>query len=401
MGAKQFLANSDGAGIIEYMLNNGLSLRDSPHAAQMVTEELERRSIPVKGDNVYLWVGHSAYQKVAEKARQLPYFPILEPADLWAPEGIALYEGGFVPQENGGDPNKRGMGIVAHRWFSTPDGLAMVEFVGGNLSDYLSYDNFPTPYVSRRVVNKRGPDQLFVESPARPGKVLTLSESGDTIFLTPGSEPILAYIRISIMWPWGSPVELVESDFEDPLSQEDVREALLLTHSYYEPGEPDMERAAIRRNMSPFPVLRNIGDSLQILWTLMQTASAPLSSLPRRIRRPLERDKQQAYRRVLNSLWVVDIPELIGTDDPAGRVVTDGAPGRKHTYRYPVRGHWRNQWYPSTQSHKPIWIEDHIRGPHSAPLYDARSEWAKQFPIYRLRLPPDADGESGYDAPRR
>lgn len=40
-----------------------------------------------------------------------------------------------------------------------------------------------------------------------------------------------------------------------------------------------------------------------------------------------------------------------------------GAQGTKHSHRYPVRGHWRNQWYPSAEDHRPIWIDQHIRGP--------------------------------------
>lgn len=43
-------------------------------------------------------------------------------------------------------------------------------------------------------------------------------------------------------------------------------------------------------------------------------------------------------------------------------------PGRKHGHRYPVRGHWRSQWYPSVKDNRPIWIDPHIRGPEGAEL---------------------------------
>lgn len=33
-----------------------------------------------------------------------------------------------------------------------------------------------------------------------------------------------------------------------------------------------------------------------------------------------------------------------------------------------VRGHWRNQWYPSIQAHRPKWIAEYLKGPDDAPL---------------------------------
>ena len=45
-----------------------------------------------------------------------------------------------------------------------------------------------------------------------------------------------------------------------------------------------------------------------------------------------------------------------------------GAPGRDYQHRWIVRGHWRQQWYPSVESHRPIWINAHAKGPDGAPL---------------------------------
>lgn len=33
-----------------------------------------------------------------------------------------------------------------------------------------------------------------------------------------------------------------------------------------------------------------------------------------------------------------------------------------------VSGHWRRQWYPSSQKHKPVWIAPYIKGPPDRPL---------------------------------
>lgn len=38
------------------------------------------------------------------------------------------------------------------------------------------------------------------------------------------------------------------------------------------------------------------------------------------------------------------------------------------THRWLVNGHWRQQFYPSTRSHKPVWISPHVKGPSDKPL---------------------------------
>jgi len=36
--------------------------------------------------------------------------------------------------------------------------------------------------------------------------------------------------------------------------------------------------------------------------------------------------------------------------------------------RWIVRGHWRNQWYPSAKHHQPKWIAPYMKGPEDKPL---------------------------------
>lgn len=43
-------------------------------------------------------------------------------------------------------------------------------------------------------------------------------------------------------------------------------------------------------------------------------------------------------------------------------------PGQEWTHRWLVRGHWRNQWYPSTQTHRPKFIPSYVKGPEDKPL---------------------------------
>lgn len=44
--------------------------------------------------------------------------------------------------------------------------------------------------------------------------------------------------------------------------------------------------------------------------------------------------------------------------------------------RWIVRGHWRNQWYPSLGSHQPVWIAPHVKGPEDRGLRVRRSLFA-------------------------
>jgi len=40
----------------------------------------------------------------------------------------------------------------------------------------------------------------------------------------------------------------------------------------------------------------------------------------------------------------------------------------EYSCQWLVRGHWRQQWYPATTTHRPIWIEPHLKGPDDKPL---------------------------------
>lgn len=45
-------------------------------------------------------------------------------------------------------------------------------------------------------------------------------------------------------------------------------------------------------------------------------------------------------------------------------------------HQWIVRGHWRQQWYPSRQVHRPVWIAPHIKGPDGAPLLGGEKVYA-------------------------
>lgn len=41
---------------------------------------------------------------------------------------------------------------------------------------------------------------------------------------------------------------------------------------------------------------------------------------------------------------------------------------RRLSVRFPISGHWRNQWFSSVEEHRHIWIDPHWKGPEDAPV---------------------------------
>jgi hypothetical protein len=66
-----------------------------------------------------------------------------------------------------------------------------------------------------------------------------------------------------------------------------------------------------------------------------------------------------------------------GIEPPTVRVINlrrvahsagTGESDRERHHTWIVRGHWRNQWYPSRGVNRPIWIAPHLKGPEGLPL---------------------------------
>lgn len=67
-----------------------------------------------------------------------------------------------------------------------------------------------------------------------------------------------------------------------------------------------------------------------------------------------------------NLLTAVRYVQLRHRTEPA-QEHAEGA-GRGYRHRWIVRGHWRNHYYPSREAHRPIWIDQHFKGPDGAPI---------------------------------
>jgi hypothetical protein len=63
-----------------------------------------------------------------------------------------------------------------------------------------------------------------------------------------------------------------------------------------------------------------------------------------------------------------------------GRYELDGATGR-HLRQHWVRGHWRNQWYASTQTNRAIWIDGFVRGDAALGTVTGQKVYVARGPI--------------------
>jgi len=80
----------------------------------------------------------------------------------------------------------------------------------------------------------------------------------------------------------------------------------------------------------------------------------------RAIRRRAERNRQTLPDR----LRVVSLRRLEEDrkKEPGAAVKVDWQ------WQWTVQGHWRNQWFPSTKSHRQVFIESYLKGPEDKPL---------------------------------
>lgn len=102
---------------------------------------------------------------------------------------------------------------------------------------------------------------------------------------------------------------------------------------------------------------RQQGALIQVMWRIGQQVVQTKERLPR----PLRRDNA---RRQLRHEDVTVIHLRRGNqfdyDEPGD--------GPDWQYQWLVRGHWRNQWYPSLGEHRQVWINPYVKGPDDRPL---------------------------------
>lgn len=109
------------------------------------------------------------------------------------------------------------------------------------------------------------------------------------------------------------------------------------------------------------------GRALKSAWLLMNQPLAEMSEVEpdRAARKRLRRAGQEP-----KPVRVIELrrPKHTGTGT--------GESGREYQHQWIVRGHWRQQWYPAREVHRPVWIAPHIKGPEGAPLIGGEKVYA-------------------------
>lgn len=118
-----------------------------------------------------------------------------------------------------------------------------------------------------------------------------------------------------------------------------------------------------RQAMDQEPALYTVFKQLQVLWRLAKQEVTLTSD--QRVSRPTWRDKRNW--REIKTVQVMTLRRARQAEyhgDPSG--------DSHYSHRFPVRGHWRNQWYPSLQAHRQRWVDGYVKGPEDKPFVAKR-----------------------------
>lgn len=107
-------------------------------------------------------------------------------------------------------------------------------------------------------------------------------------------------------------------------------------------------------------------DLMKTVWLLMQQ---PLS-------RSTEVVPDRAVRKRLRRKQQEPAPVRVIELRRSPRSESDGTGTREYHHAWVVRGHWRQQWHPKREVHRPVWIAPHIKGPEGAPLIGGEKVYA-------------------------
>lgn len=104
------------------------------------------------------------------------------------------------------------------------------------------------------------------------------------------------------------------------------------------------------------PIIRTV----LAAWLLMQQSIAWTEST--QPDRPTSRRLKRAGLPV-SPVTIVRLRKLVRADEE-----NEGGELVAWSHRWLVNGHWRQQWYPSAQEHRPVWISPYVKGPDNKPF---------------------------------
>lgn len=135
---------------------------------------------------------------------------------------------------------------------------------------------------------------------------------------------------------------------------------LTIVHSFFMPY--DQRAWETIKNDRYLAAARRQWALAQVLWRLAMQVVRSVKVAPRATRRDarrsgLDRDDVTVIQLRKEHHAVVD-PSFNDSESE----------GEHYHVKFVVRGHWRNQWYPSVGRHRQIWITPYVKGPDWAPL---------------------------------
>jgi hypothetical protein len=120
------------------------------------------------------------------------------------------------------------------------------------------------------------------------------------------------------------------------------------------------------KNDRPSSAMHMWGRTIVTAWLLMQQQLALVEEV---------RPDRAARKRLLRAGREPASVRVIHLRRPAS-ASNAGASDREYHHQWIVRGHWRQQWYPAREVHRPVWIAPHIKGPEGAPLIGGEKVYA-------------------------
>jgi hypothetical protein len=101
----------------------------------------------------------------------------------------------------------------------------------------------------------------------------------------------------------------------------------------------------------------------------MRFATSPYISIKQhRVQRATRRRVGEEYKNIDEGAGVI-LLRRAQVEHPPRQSDSEDTP--EWSCQWWVSGHWRNQWCPSTESHKPVWIAPYIKGPKDKPLKES------------------------------
>lgn len=134
-------------------------------------------------------------------------------------------------------------------------------------------------------------------------------------------------------------------------------------------GEWDSEE---RYDVMPDDSYEQMRERAKQQLSLVQVAWRLAAQLVRTQERPVRQLWRDANRKG-NRHKDVTVITLRRSRD--GYLPPDGDGEGVLTYQFVVRGHWRNQWYPSLKDHRQVWIAPYVKGPEGTELRVTERAW--------------------------